>query len=190
MYLRTDSKKDLPNLLKPYAIENPFVPNPLTIIDKKIVWYGEPLSDAHFISQRSVILVKSHPVFRFEGRYTATALYYHAEMNKTVDADPVLTSDNFAAFVQKNKKCRMCGNPMKLTKGKRGKFYLSCTGYPNCKETELVDVAFVEKYFFRHKGKCQSCLQCKSSLEAKIGQYGLYIRCCGDARHMYNLDQI
>lgn len=79
---------------------------------------------------------------------------------------------------------------MKMQKSKKGKFFLACTGYPACHETALIDVDLVERYFYRHGSICQRCTRCNCSLEAKLGQYGLYIQCCGSQRHQYKLDEI
>ena len=49
VYLRAENKQGLPSVLKALAIENPFVANPVVLIDKKIVWFGMPSSDAKFI---------------------------------------------------------------------------------------------------------------------------------------------
>ena len=99
-------------------------------------------------------------------------------------------TDTFASYVLANKKCPSCGKPMKLQKSQRGKFFLACTGYPSCHETSLIDVELVERYFYRHGSTGQHCTRCNCSLEAKLGQYGLYIQCCGSQRHKYKLDEI
>ena len=41
------------------------------MIDKKIIWFGEPLASADFISEGNVIATKYFPCLRFEGKHTA-----------------------------------------------------------------------------------------------------------------------
>lgn len=198
VFVRAENKQGLPTVLKQFAIENPFVANPVSIIDKKIVWFGMPCSDANFKSEGSVLQTKYRPIIRFVGKHTAASVYGFMEMSKTIDQSNSVSTDdsgkaiteNFASYVLAKKKCPSCGKPMKLQKSKKGKFFLSCTGYPNCHETGLVDVDLVEQYFYRNGKKGQHCTRCNCSLEAKLGQYGLYIQCCGAQRHRYKLDEI
>lgn len=198
VYLRAENKQGLPSVLKPFAIENPFVANPVVLIDKKIVWFGMPSSDAKFKSEGSILQTRYRPVIRFEGAHTAASLYGFMEMSKTVDQSKTVSTDDngkaitdtFASYVLANKKCPSCGKPMKMQKSRKGKFFLACTSYPACHETALVDVELVEQYFYRNGGTGQHCTRCNRSLEAKLGPYGLYIQCCGYPPHRYKLDEI
>ena len=196
--VRAENKNGLPSVLRPLSIENSFVANPIALIDKKIIWFGMPSSDAKFKSEGSILQTKHRPVIRFVGTHTATSIYGFMEMSKTVDQSKTISTDNtgkaitdtFASYVLANKKCPSCRKPMKMQKSKKGKFFLGCTGYPACNETALIDVDLVERYFYRHGGSGQLCTRCNRSLEAKLGQYGLYIQCCGIDRHKYKLDEI
>ena len=198
VYLRAENKQGIPSILRSLAIENPFVANPVVLIDKKVVWFGMPSSDAKFKSEGSILQTRYRPVIRFEGLHTAASLYGFIEMSKTVDQSKTVSTDEegkaitdtFASYVLANKKCPSCGKPMKMQKSKKGKFFLACTSYPACHETALIDVDLVERYFYRHGGTGQHCSRCNCSLEAKLGQFGLYIQCCGDQRHRYRLDEI
>lgn len=198
VYLRTENKNTIPDVLKTYAIENPFVANPVVLIDKAVIWFGMPNSDAKFKSEGSILSTRYRPIIRFEGIHTAASLYGFMEMSKTVDQSSVVSNDEdgnpitetFASYVLANKKCPTCGRPMKLQKSRKGKFFIACTGYPSCDKTELVDVDMVERYFYRHGGTGQHCIKCNCSLEAKLGPYGLYIQCCGASHHKYKLDEI
>ena len=198
VFVRAENKQGLPAIMKTLAIENPFVANPVAIIDKKIVWFGMPCSDAKFKSEGNILQTLHRPIIRFVGRHAAASLYGFMEMSKTVDqskavdtdSDGNALTDNFASYVLANKKCPSCGEPMKLQKSKKGKFFLSCTGYPACHETDFIDVDLVERYFYRHGKTGQHCTRCNCSLEAKLGPYGLYIQCCGYQRHKYKLDEI
>lgn len=198
VYVRAEKKQRLPSELKKLAIENPYVANPIVIVDKSITWFGMPASDADFISEGTILKTKYRPIIRFMGGHTAASIYGFMEMSKTVDqsktadvdANGELSTETFANYVLAKKKCPSCEKPMKLQKSKKGKFFLSCTGYPTCQKTALVDVDLVEMYFSRHGGTGQHCTKCNCSLEAKLGTYGLYVQCCGIAHHKYKLDEI
>jgi hypothetical protein len=198
VYLRAERKQSLPTELRSLAIENTFVANPVVLIDKKIVWFGVPSSDANFQSEGSVLPTRYRPIIRFEGTHTAVSLYGFLEMSNTIDQSKSVSisgneddiTDTFASYVLKHKFCPACGNPMKLKKSKRGKFFLSCTGFPHCSETSLVETELIEKYFYRHGKAGQHCPRCSRSLEAKLGPYGVYVQCCGYPAHKFKLDEI
>ena len=94
VFVRAENKQSLPVVLKPLAIENPFVANPVVLIDKKIVWFGLPASDAKFKSEGSILQTNYRPVIRFVGKYTASSLYGFMEMSKTVDQSNSITVDD------------------------------------------------------------------------------------------------
>lgn len=198
VYLRAENKQGIPSVLRPFAIENSFVANPVVLIDKKIVWFGVPNSDAKFKSGGTILPTRYRPIIRFEGSHTAASLYGFMEMSKTIDQsktvnvneDSKVTTDTFASYVLANKKCPSCGKAMKMQKSKKGKFFLACTGFPDCHETAFVDVDLVEQYFYHHGRTGRRCLRCNCSLEAKLGPYGVYIQCCGYPPHKYKLDEI
>lgn len=198
VYVRAEKKNALPLPLKAFAIENSFVTNPIVLIDKKVIWYGMPDSDAKFVSEGRTLPTIFYPIIRFVGKHTALSLYGFMEMSRTTDqSNSVALDENdnpitetFSSYVLANKKCTVCGKPMKVQKSRNRKFFLACTAYPLCSQTELVDVDLVQKYFYRHGGYGQLCPRCGRSLEAKLGPYGLYIQCCGYPPHKYKLDEI
>lgn len=197
VYIRAEKKQSIPRELRSLAIENSYVANPVAIVDKKLVWFGLPDSAAEFKSEGSVIQTKYRPIIRFEGAQTARAIYGLIEMDKTEDhceeldrdEDGKAITETFASYVLANKKCSACGKTMRLRKGK-GRFFFGCSGYPVCKNTNFVDVYFVEKYFHRNGGVGQRCPKCGFSLEAREGKYGVYIQCCGSQRHKYKFDEV
>ena len=196
--VRAEKRSFLPIRVAEMAIENPFICNPVMIIDKKMVWYGIPDSADEFVSDGRTIPTDQYPFIRFEGKHTALSLYGFLEMSKTTDhgAETILdekgnaVTETFSSYVVAHKQCKICGKSMKLQKSKKGKFFLACSAYPTCKNTELVDVDLVEQYFYRHGGYGQRCPKCGRSLEAKLGPYGIYVQCCGLMAHKYKLDQI
>ena len=105
VYFRAENKQGIPSVLSPLAIENPFVANPVVLIDKKVVWFGLPSSDAKFKSEGGILQTRYRSVIRFEGSYTAASLYDFMEMSKTVDQSKTVRTDEE-------------GKPMKMQKSK------------------------------------------------------------------------
>lgn len=198
VYLRAENKQTLPPALKPFAAENHFVFNPVTVIDKKLVWFGMPGSEANFETEGKVLQTKYRPIIRFLGTHTAKTLYGFLEMAKTdddsigpdKDEDGNAITETLAGYILANKKCPTCGKPMRLKKSKKGSFFMGCTGYPGCHEMAFIDAHMVEKYFY-HKSKAgKHCAQCGFSLEAKDGKFGTYVQCCGSKHHIYKLNEV
>ena len=195
--LRAASKAELPPELRVLAIENNFVTNPITMIDKRVVWFGLPHSGADFIAEGKVIATSFRPIIRFAGRHFAQALYGFLEMNRVVDqatGEMAKNSeggyDTFSAFVSGELKCKECGGQLRLKKGKTGRFFLGCTNYPNCSHTEWVTEDMVDSYFYFKNKNGKLCPRDHTSLEPCIGKYGLYIRCNGLNRHTFRLDEV
>lgn len=57
-----------------FVIRKSYVTTPCAIIDGNIVWFGEPLSGADFISQGEYLKTEYFPCIRFQGHYTARML--------------------------------------------------------------------------------------------------------------------
>ena len=80
---------------------------------------------------------------------------------------------------------------MKLKRNGKGSFFISCTGYPACTQIDKLTEKFVDSYLYDEKGKSRvKCPRCKMSLEAKVGRYGLYIKCCGLNEHIFKANEI
>ena len=199
VFVRAESKKNLHPTLKCFAVENHYLTDPVTLIDKTVTWFGMPESAACFKIEGRTSAINNRPCIRFWGTHTAKILYGLLEMSqvmdqaKTVekDAQGNLITDKLSDYVLAHKKCPVCGKPMQLKKSRNQKYFLSCSGYPSCKHTEFVETEFVEEYFY-HKGNKNGmlCPRCGCSLEAKISRYGIYVQCCGGNRHKYSLDEI
>lgn len=199
--VRAEKRTSLPLSLRSIAIEHSFSMNPVAVIDKSVTWYGMPWSEAVFKTENGSIQTKFHPIIRFVGRKTSRKIYGLLEMNKTTDESVELLDDEepntLAQYILKHEKCPICKKPMQMKRGKSGKFFLSCTGYPACTQTKLLSVDLVEEYLYVPKfpgsktlvARCK-CNKCDTSLEARLGQYGLYIQCCGLNRHKYKPDEI
>lgn len=196
VFIRTDNKVAIPKEIKPLVIENKFITNPIALIDRSIVWYGMPSSDASFISGGQTIPTLFKPILRFKGKHFARSLYGFLEMSRTVDTsdEQIEIGENsaystFASYVAGEIKCSSCGAKMILRKGK--KFFLGCSAYPKCENTRQIDPDTVENYFYFNNLEGKRCPQDNTSLEAKDGKYGVYARCCNETdRHTFRLDEI
>lgn len=196
--IRTENKQGIPAVLRTLAVENKYAVNPVVLIDKEIVWFGMPSSDADFKAEGKVIPTRHRPVIRFKGKHTVTAIYGFLGMNNTIDQSETVirddagraVTDTLASYVLAYKRCPSCGKPMRLKKSRKGSFFLACTGYPKCSEMTFIDRGMVERYFYCNGKNGKLCIQCNCLLEVKDGIYGLYIQCTGVQRHKYKLDEI
>ncbi|MGM9941454.1 MAG: AAA domain-containing protein [Bulleidia sp.] len=82
--IRTENMTTLPKCLCMFAEENQYLANPVTIIDQKIVWFGLPYSSAEFVSEGKRIQTTNRPIIRFEGKYTARAVYSSLEIGRKI----------------------------------------------------------------------------------------------------------
>ena len=69
--IRIPEDIDLPEELQKYVKTFEYVTTPVTIIDKKIVWFGQPLYAADFISEGDILDTEYFPCVRFAGKYSA-----------------------------------------------------------------------------------------------------------------------
>lgn len=72
--IRAEEELTLPECLEKYRRLNDYTTTPITMIDKKIIWFGEPLSDADFISDGRILRTQYFPCLRFAGKNTARML--------------------------------------------------------------------------------------------------------------------
>lgn len=72
--IRTEETTALPKCISVYKENYAYVTNPVTIIDYKTVWFGQPLCAADFISEGEPVFSEYFPCIRFEGVYTARLL--------------------------------------------------------------------------------------------------------------------
>ena len=67
-------KITLPPKLQGYSIVGAYITNPFTLIDRSVIWFGEPLASPDFISEGEPIKTTTFPCLRFEGNHTARML--------------------------------------------------------------------------------------------------------------------
>ena len=78
--IRLPEEVDVPEGLQEYTRVFGYVTNPVTIIDKKIVWFGQPLYAADFISEGEILDTEYFPCMRFIGAHTARSIQAFLEM--------------------------------------------------------------------------------------------------------------
>ncbi len=71
---------DLPEELQEYVQCSNYVATPVTLIDKKIVWYGQPLYAADFTSEGDILDTEYFTCVRFVGVHTARSIQAFLEM--------------------------------------------------------------------------------------------------------------
>ena len=54
--------------------------NPITIIDGRIIWFGQPLYAADFVSEGDILDTEFYTCARFEGKHTARSIKAFLEM--------------------------------------------------------------------------------------------------------------
>lgn len=179
-----------------WASENAIFP--MIIIDDKILWYGFPKSSGRFHDGTTTYKTVCQTVYRIQGEHTIETIKAFSEFetrevngNKTplipktglIGGDGTGTA-GLDAFIHEKEKCVKCKSPMKLAKGATGKFFMRCTS-KGCNETKMLTREFVDWYIMSRHVNCpiHNC-----DIEAKIGKYGLYIKC--DMGHNLKLDEI
>jgi len=192
--IRAEHKQDLPAELRSMAIENEFIANPVTLIDREISWFGQPASGACFIAEGKTLQVWCRPVIRFEGKHCAKSLYSFLEMSSTIDMDDQKndqgTYDTFGAYVRGELRCEECGKPLALKKGKSGKFFLVCSD-SKCKTFVWIEPKMVDDYLYFGNKNGRTCPEDGTSLTAGKGKKNVYVGCnCGGKRHYWKLDEI
>lgn len=156
---------------------------PIIMIDENVIWYGAPFADWKFVFKKSALLSPCKIACRVKGEYTAEIIRSFSDLDYIEDGSrksPILdkggtiTSGGLKEYASHLMKCPGCGNYMKMTKGKSGKTILWCN---DCKKTELLAPEDINRYINQYGVTCpkHNCY-----IEARLGQYGLYIKCdCG-----------
>ncbi|MBR5566081.1 MAG: AAA family ATPase [Roseburia sp.] len=78
--IRISEDVDLPEGLQEYIRPFEYVTNPITVIDKKTIWFGQPLYAADFITEGEILDTEYFPCVRFEGAHTARSIQAFLEM--------------------------------------------------------------------------------------------------------------
>ena len=78
--IRIPEDIDLPDGMQVFMRHYQYVTNPVTIIDKSKVWFGQPLYAADFISEGEILDTEYFPCMRVEGSYVARSLQAFLEL--------------------------------------------------------------------------------------------------------------
>ena len=94
--IRIEENIVLPEELREYVVIHPYITTPFTIMDQRIIWFGEPLSAADFISEGEILPTEFFPCLRFEGIHTARLLkaFYQITNEKGVTRNESVTTGN------------------------------------------------------------------------------------------------
>ena len=166
------------------------------MIDDYITWYGVPFAKWSFSNLSREYNTVCKIACRIKGEHTAEMInslsdleYKETKGGKSIlEPRPETTEANtngltgLSAYVEQNMKCPTCKKPLIMSKGKSGKTILWCK---ECKKTELLRPDDINRYMNIGNVKCP---QHNCYMEAKLGKYGLYIRC--EAGHYVKPEEI
>lgn len=80
--IRVEAAVEISKDMEQYICRQPYVMVPVTIIDKAVIWYGQPIMEADFITEGERLFTEYFPTIRFEGKHTARALQAFWELGK------------------------------------------------------------------------------------------------------------
>lgn len=202
--MKTNDYTSLPDEWKAYCWGTDDAVFPLLMIDDRIIWYGVPDSKQIFSDGSWGYMTVCKTIFRFTGEHTVEMIKSVSGLeNRVVDKhlsslkekkgygmqsalnqkeDNGDQSYGLEKFVKENSNCQKCRKSMILTKGRSGKCFLKCK---SCGEVAYLTPELVNRYIEKESLKCpiHSC-----SIEAKLGQYGVYVRC--SSGHNIKIDDI
>ena len=72
--VRCPEEIDLPVAFEKYMKHYQYVTNPVTIIDRQLLWFGQPLYAADFITEGEILSTEFFPCVRFLGKHTARSV--------------------------------------------------------------------------------------------------------------------
>ncbi len=174
--------------------------NPITVIDRKIVWFGMPNSLDHFKTVNGILETKYRPIAKIIGKQTASALFNFFEMEKdnssvvqgdvpraklTIkDVRPKLT---LSEYIGNKFKCKRCSSSLEIVFDK--KFVIRC---PQCGRTDEITEKVVNDYLWSESINGTLCPECHTSLEAREGKNGnIYIICNNNGKkHFFGLKDL
>lgn len=78
--IRIPENIDLPDGFQKYVKNGQYVTTPVTIIDREIVWFGQPLYAADFISGGDILDTEYFPCVRFVGAHAARSIQAFLDM--------------------------------------------------------------------------------------------------------------
>ena len=194
--IKCNNYANLPEKWKEYTWGTDNATFPIIMIDDYITWYGVPFAKWSFSNLSREYNTVCKIACRIKGEHTAEMInslsdleYKETKGGKSIlEPRPEATEANtngltgLSAYVEQNMKCPTCKKPLIMSKGKSGKTILWCK---ECKKTELLRPDDINRYMNIGNVKCP---QHNCYMEAKLGKYGLYIRC--EAGHYVKPEEI
>ena len=179
LMVKARSTDKLPKEWKEYAWDCDNAILPAVLIDDKVLWYGFPQAVGTFQDGKTGFATVMPLWIRFSGEHTVklinslAALHMRSQNNMEIPMSEKKAGKvvGIAAYVAKNERCPMCGQPMMLSKTKNGKTNLTCS---NCGKTEFLTPASVNHYIKTYGAVCPKC---KQQIYCGLSYNGLYIKC-------------
>ena len=196
---KTMDYANLPELWKNISCGSDDAFFPTVIIDKKVVWYGVPTADWMFSVGTSEYHAGVKMSIRLTGEHIADMLISLANLDYSVNItnSGLITKSKLTTkkmkvlskgggelskYLSSISKCTCCSNPMKLTKGKTGKYIMWCA---KCKKTGLINYADINHYIVTNYVKCP---EDGDYISAGLNGNGVYLKC--DHGHYVDLFSI
>lgn len=199
--MKSNDYISLPRKWKELSFSDELNGFPLILIDNKLIWYGLPISRGALKDGDSYYHTTLQTIYRIKGMHTVELIkslteienrfndgvkkkLYSREKDNEVQIDNVTHKqfDGIGLYIRKNEFCLNCKSPMVLAKGRSGKPYIKCS---KCKETSILSVDTVNQYILEKNIKCP---QHNCHIYAKVGPYGLYVKC--DKDHTVKVEEI
>ena len=201
--MKSNDYTSLPESWKAYCWGTEDAVFPLILIDDKVIWYGLPDAKEVFRDGSYSYATVCKTIFRITGEHTIEIIKAltglenrmidnHSKIltektsqdlqNISADKDDGKQVGGLGRFVEEYSKCPKCKQAMKLMKGRSGKSFLKCSV---CGELAYLTPDFTNWYISKESVRCpiHHC-----DIEAKLGQYGIYIKC--EKGHYIKPDEI
>lgn len=175
----------LPEEWKQFAWASEDALFPLVMIDESVVWNGMPWTKTEFTDTSRKFITVENMVFRLSGERAYRTIYGLTDMDRRVmngnhsalierrgDKETSgMELSGIAAFIHAHAKYKSCGHAMSMQVSQRGRAYLKC---PACQENGFIELDFLRWYIQKERIVCPTH---RCAVEAKLGQYGLYVKC-------------
>lgn len=191
--IKAEDYKSLPSYWKGSCWSTDETVFPLILIDDRILWYGAPVTKGAMKDSDRTVFSNQKMFFRSTGKKFIEQVKSMTDLESKINdgikqtltqkdsnSQQIIknneekkskTYSGLSAYIFRNIRCPKCGKPMKLAKNARGVFYLKCS---SCKDVEYLTSEIVNTYIEENNIKCP---EHNCNIVAKLGQYGLYIRC-------------
>jgi DNA topoisomerase I len=121
-----------------------------------------------------------------EEKWAPVIREFYTPFKKTVEEKKKTLKKGDAITEKTDEKCELCGKPMLVKLGRFGKF-LSCSGYPDCKNKKplLTEAEKEEESRLQKEFKDEKCPVCNVPMIIKKGRFGEFLACSNYPKHKY-----